>query len=100
MLVSLTMFCWIAQVAERPVPQPPAPYHQLTLAEAERRAATHPAAQLAAQLALAAEARAGESRSALFPQVSFTANYREATPNRTIRIGTPPLPPTTTRAPP
>jgi hypothetical protein len=40
MLVSLALFSWIAQVADRPA-QRPAAYHQLTLAEAERRAATH-----------------------------------------------------------
>ena len=81
-------------------PSTPPPVHRLTLHEAERRASAHPAAIIGDQAALAAEARAGESRAALLPQVSLSGSYRYATGNRAIRIGTPPLPPTTRRAPP
>lgn len=62
----------------------------LTLKDAERQAeAHHPALEVGAQAAAAADARAVENRAALLPQVTATASYRYSTANRTIRIGTP-----------
>src|SRR5262245_12042524 len=63
----------------------------LGLREAERRAlARHPTVSLERWAAVAAGARATQSRAALLPQVALSANYRFATANRTIRIGTAP----------
>lgn len=67
---------------------------RLTLPDAERRAqAQSPVLRGAAFVVDAAEARVSQARSALLPQILLSTTYRYGTGNRSLRIGTRPLPP-------